>query len=95
MKSNICITCGTCYPPSEQVPKNCPICEDDRQYVHPEGQQWTISEEMEKAGYRNRWREVDPGLEEVVMESDFAIGTGDAVGDGSGQYPVGLHHPPG
>ena len=41
MESAICVTCGTQYPASEAPPERCPICEDDRQYVNPDGQQWT------------------------------------------------------
>jgi glyoxylase-like metal-dependent hydrolase (beta-lactamase superfamily II) len=37
----ICATCGTSFAPASQNPKSCPICEDERQYVGWEGQQWT------------------------------------------------------
>jgi glyoxylase-like metal-dependent hydrolase (beta-lactamase superfamily II) len=37
----ICATCGTSFAPAVQNPKSCPICEDERQYVGWEGQQWT------------------------------------------------------
>jgi glyoxylase-like metal-dependent hydrolase (beta-lactamase superfamily II) len=42
----ICVTCGTQYPESEQPPAHCPICEDERQYVNPNGQQWTTLEAL-------------------------------------------------
>jgi glyoxylase-like metal-dependent hydrolase (beta-lactamase superfamily II) len=35
------MTCGTLFAPAFQNPKSCPICEDERQYVGWEGQQWT------------------------------------------------------
>lgn len=41
MPNYICVTCGTQYPESEQPPAHCPICEDERQYVGANGQQWT------------------------------------------------------
>jgi glyoxylase-like metal-dependent hydrolase (beta-lactamase superfamily II) len=41
MAKYICVTCGTQYPETEQPPAHCPICEDERQYVNPNGQQWT------------------------------------------------------
>jgi glyoxylase-like metal-dependent hydrolase (beta-lactamase superfamily II) len=42
----ICVTCGTQYPESAQPPAHCPICEDERQYVNPNGQTWTTLEEL-------------------------------------------------
>lgn len=41
MTHYLCVTCGTQYPESAQPPAHCPICEDERQYVNPNGQQWT------------------------------------------------------
>ncbi|HVU10481.1 MAG TPA: hypothetical protein VHD90_04350 [Phototrophicaceae bacterium] len=41
MPKYICVTCGTQYPESDQPPARCPICADERQYVNPNGQQWT------------------------------------------------------
>ena len=38
MPSFICVTCGTGFPPSDREPANCPICEDERQYVPLAGQ---------------------------------------------------------
>ncbi|MFN8564415.1 MAG: hypothetical protein U0703_22995 [Anaerolineae bacterium] len=46
MPNYICVTCGTQYPASEQPPAHCPICEDERQYVNPNGQQWTTLEAL-------------------------------------------------
>lgn len=37
----ICVTCGTQFAPTEEPPANCPICDDDRQYIGFNGQQWT------------------------------------------------------
>lgn len=42
----ICATCGTQYAPSPRPPERCPICEDDRQYVGPDGQRWTDHDEL-------------------------------------------------
>ena len=41
MEAFICRTCGVQYAPSEQPPARCPICEDERQCVGWNGQQWT------------------------------------------------------
>jgi glyoxylase-like metal-dependent hydrolase (beta-lactamase superfamily II) len=42
----ICATCGTQYAPSTEPPERCPVCEDDRQYVDPDGQRWTDHGEL-------------------------------------------------
>jgi hypothetical protein len=73
MESYICITCGTQYPPSASAPAHCPICEDDRQYINRNGQQWTTLAEM-RAKYRNLFEEVDPGVTAIRTDPGFAIG---------------------
>jgi len=50
--SHICVTCGTQYPTSNEPPSNCPICEDERQYVGPLGQKWVSLDESQKT-HRN------------------------------------------
>ncbi|GGE17980.1 hypothetical protein GCM10011571_19730 [Marinithermofilum abyssi] len=74
MNTYICVTCGTRYQSSASTPKSCPVCEDDRQYIHPDGQQWTTLEELKQQGYKNLWREVEPGLDEIVTIPRFGIG---------------------
>jgi hypothetical protein len=73
MEHFICITCGTQYPASVVAPANCPICEDDRQYVNPNGQQWTTLAEMQ-AKHTNTLIEADPGITAIRTEPSFAIG---------------------
>lgn len=70
----ICVTCGTQFPPAGEPPAGCPICEDDRQYIHHErGQQWTsLSDLMSR--HRNRFEPVEPSVIRIVTEPDFAIG---------------------
>ena len=46
MPNYICKTCGTQFAESEQPPANCPICEDPRQYIGWNGQQWTTLDEL-------------------------------------------------
>ena len=48
----LCITCGTQYPESAKPPEHCPICEDERQYVNPDGQKWTTLEDL-RASHKN------------------------------------------
>src|SRR5690348_5483995 len=73
MENYICVTCGTQYPASEQPPEYCPICEDDRQYIGFNGQQWTTMAEI-KANHHNVIKEEEPGLIGIGTEPRFSIG---------------------
>src|SRR5919199_3979407 len=73
MESSICITCGTQYPPSTTAPSHCPICEDERQYVNPAGQQWTSLGKMQ-GSYHNAFVDVAEGITGIHTEPHFAIG---------------------
>ena len=44
----ICNTCATQYARSDTPPTHCPVCEDDRQYVSWEGQQWTTLDALQR-----------------------------------------------
>src|SRR5919201_4174254 len=74
MPAYICRTCGVQYAPSDRPPERCPICEDERQYVGWQGQQWTTLEEMAAEGRRNSFREEEPGLLSIGTEPSFGIG---------------------
>lgn len=74
MESYICRTCGVQYSPSDAPPPRCIICEDERQYIGWEGQQWTTLAEMKAAGYRNEFREHEAGLIGIGTRPHFAIG---------------------
>jgi hypothetical protein len=74
MTSYICKTCGVQHAESQQPPEKCLICEDERQYVGWDGQQWTTLEEMKVAGYRNDIRQLEPGLTGVGITPSFSIG---------------------
>lgn len=74
MEKWICRTCGTQFAPSEQPPESCPICMDERQYVGYNGQQWTTLAQMHENGYRNEFREHEPGLIGIGTTPSFAIG---------------------
>ncbi|MGE5601992.1 MAG: MBL fold metallo-hydrolase [Nitrososphaerales archaeon] len=73
MEHHICKTCGTQYPAGEQPPEHCPLCEDERQYVGPGGQQWTTLGEL-RATYHNVVKTVEPHLTGFGTHPDFAIG---------------------
>ena len=70
----VCTTCGVQFAPSDSPPPGCPICEDERQYVGWQGQQWTTLDEMRAGGFRNVFEELEPGLTAVRTEPKFGIG---------------------
>lgn len=69
----ICITCGVQYPPGENPPEHCSICEDERQFVPIEGQRWTTPGEL-LASHTNTFRHMAPGLMALGTTPHFAIG---------------------
>ncbi|RJP70648.1 MAG: MBL fold metallo-hydrolase [Candidatus Abyssobacteria bacterium SURF_17] len=74
MENYICMTCGTQYATREEPPDQCVICEDERQYIGWNGQQWTALTDMKAAGYRNEFRELERGLIGIRTTPGFAIG---------------------
>jgi glyoxylase-like metal-dependent hydrolase (beta-lactamase superfamily II) len=73
MPAFICSACGTQYPPSEAPPAHCPVCEDERQYLLPEGQSWTTLERL-RISHHNGFRQYEPGLIGIGTTPRFAIG---------------------
>jgi len=69
----VCRTCGTQYPPSDDPPGACPICEDPRQYVPAGGQVWLP------------WDEVVAGHAADVRDDHGILGIGCAPELGIGQ----------
>lgn len=74
MEHRICITCGTQFAPSEEQPRECPICRDQRQYVGPNGQQWTTLAAMRQGDFHNTFKEHEPNLIGIGTTPSFAIG---------------------
>jgi glyoxylase-like metal-dependent hydrolase (beta-lactamase superfamily II) len=73
MTTWLCTACGTQYPPSDEPPAACPICEDPRQYIpHDAGQRWIAWEEL-LDGHRAEIRE-EGDLLGIGCEPSFAIG---------------------
>jgi hypothetical protein len=70
----ICVTCGVEYPPAATPPGSCPICEDERQYVGPNGQRWTTLQELAGSGHRNVFIDEEPDLVSIGTEPPIAIG---------------------
>ena len=73
MDAFICTACGTQYAPSDAAPRQCVICEEERQYVPPRGQTWTTLAAL-AAGYFNAYRQHEPGVIGIGTQPQFAIG---------------------
>lgn len=69
----ICATCCAEFPPAEEPPHRCPICEDPRQYVPAEGQIWTNELELAQ-NHRTEMHEEEPGLIGIGVEPKAGIG---------------------
>ena len=67
----ICRTCGVQYGAPRE---NCPICDDQRQYVGWDGQQWTTLAELRDEGHRGLIQEEGPGVVGVGAQPPTAIG---------------------
>lgn len=73
MPIHICTTCGTSYPDSAEVPKACPICEDERQFVPQAGQGWITAARLAER-HANAWRRLETDLFEIHTSPGFGIG---------------------
>ncbi|HKS69376.1 MAG TPA: MBL fold metallo-hydrolase [Ktedonobacterales bacterium] len=73
MSKYICVTCGTQYPERDAPPQGCVICEDDRQYVNPDGQQWTTLE-AEAGKHTTSLAEIAPGITTISTNPKLGIG---------------------
>ena len=73
MPKYLCVTCGIQFPESDGPPERCPVCEDERQYVGWDGQQWTTLADMQ-GRFRNAVREEEPGLHSLHTEPKIGIG---------------------
>jgi glyoxylase-like metal-dependent hydrolase (beta-lactamase superfamily II) len=74
MEHWICVTCGTQFAPSEEPPRECPICLDQRQYIGKDGQQWTALDKMRQDGYHALIQQEEQGLTGIGTAPSFAIG---------------------
>src|SRR5215469_2565652 len=73
MDAFTCTACGTQYTPSSVAPRQCVICEEERQYVPPRGQTWTTLAAL-MAGHFNSYRQYEPGVIGIGTQPQFAIG---------------------
>jgi hypothetical protein len=67
----ICRTCGVQYGAQRE---DCPICQDERQYVGWDGQQWTTLAELRDAGHKGVTRPEGPGVIGVGAQPPTSIG---------------------
>lgn len=73
MNPFVCVTCGAYYPEAAAPPAACPICEDERQYLGPDGQRWTTLGALGE-DHRNAVVPIEPGLTGIATEPKVAIG---------------------
>lgn len=71
-KPTICVNCGTRYCQVKYDAEHCVVCEDDRQYVHPDGQQWTSYDRLIH-DHSIAIKQHTDGLHELKVTPDFAI----------------------
>ncbi len=69
----ICKTCGVQFAATNTPPERCPICDDERQYVGPDGQQWTTLTALQ-ADAHNIVKPVASDLTGIGTHPGFAIG---------------------
>jgi len=68
----ICKTCGTQFAATEGPPPACPICQDERQYIGFNGQEWTTLAELLQT-HANEIRPLEPGMTGIGSQPAFAI----------------------
>ncbi|MFE4196697.1 hydrolase [Paenarthrobacter sp. NPDC056912] len=68
----ICATCAV--ERDEPAPEVCPICDDERQYVPEEGQQWITLDKLTDAGQEILFTDNEPGL--IGMRTEPKVGIG-------------------
>jgi hypothetical protein len=73
MNTYICVQCGTQFGETDQPPRSCSICEDERQFVNWSGQQWTTLEQL-RSDHSNRIEKEAEHLLGIGTEPSFAIG---------------------
>lgn len=73
MSHFICLTCGVQFAATPEPPQQCPICQDERQYVNWQGQQWTTLAALQK-DYHNVIKPIEPGLSGIGTSPSFSLG---------------------
>jgi hypothetical protein len=68
-----CVTCGIQFTESVKPPDRCPICEDERQYVPPEGQMWATLDQI-RAKHKNTIKPEEKNLHSINVTPKLNIG---------------------
>jgi hypothetical protein len=71
MSEPICVACGMQYAAPRA---DCPVCEDERQYIPAAGQQWTDLDTLRAGDYTGRVEEQGSGIIGIGSDPGFAIG---------------------
>lgn len=74
MERYICRTCGVQYSESDGPPASCLICDDERQYIPPEGQRWATLKQLRDEGHRVEVKDLEPRLTGLGAEPKIGIG---------------------
>lgn len=75
LENYICETCGVQYRSTVSEPEQCTICNEERQYVNPNGQTWTTLEQMIRNGnFRNEIIADEKNLYSIRTKPAFGIG---------------------
>jgi hypothetical protein len=69
----ICTTCGTQFAATPTKPRHCPICDDERQYIAPGGQQWMTLDAYRQT-HANVFTEEEPELHSIHPRPKAGIG---------------------
>jgi hypothetical protein len=71
--THFCVACGTQFLPADRPPQRCPICEDERQFVGLQGQQWITLEQLQRT-HRNTLYQEGDGIWGITTAPPFGIG---------------------
>jgi hypothetical protein len=73
MTNYICMTCGVQFAATTEPPERCLVCEDERQYIGWNGQQWTTLEALQR-NHHNVFKRKEANLVGIGTNPSFAIG---------------------
>ena len=62
------------FAPGAEPASLCTICDEERQYIGHDGQQWTTQEQLREIGHANIWTEVEPGIAAIGLQPKVGIG---------------------
>ena len=90
--THLCVTCGTQFPPADHSPERCPICEDERQFVGLQGQQWTTLDKLRQT-HRNSLYQGGRELGNNDLAGIWDRTAGTACANRQRQHSLGLREP--